>query len=223
MGIQSPSPRTIWVGLDFGFYPAAVFAQQTGRGQWHILDEICPEDMSTPAFARAVKTRLGELLTGPRQRFRVYGDPSGSIRSAAREDKKNVYQILRANGLDAYPAPLKTNDPTIRIETVKAVLDRSVDGNPGILVSPNCAYLVKGFRGSYCYRRIGTSGAPRFEVMPSKNKYSHPHDTLQYLFLGAGEGRALTESRTSSTKKAIAKTGWNPFGKKKRRQRSQRI
>lgn len=212
--------RTIWVGLDFGFYPAAVFAQRTGRGQWNIIREVVPEDMSTPEFARVIKSTLAELLANNKQQFRIYGDPSGSIRSSSREDKKNVYQILKANGVQAYPAPVKNNDPVMRIETVKMVLDRSVDGNPGFLVSPDCVYLVKGFRGGYCYRRIGTSGAPRYEVHPFKNKYSHPHDALQYLLLGAGEGRALTEAQTSTTKKAIAKTSWNPFGKKHRNRRS---
>lgn len=207
--------RTIWVGLDFGFYPAAVFGQRTGRGQWNILKEVVPEDMSTPEFARVIKASLGELLTDPRQPFRIYGDPSGDIRSSSREDKKSVFQILRAHGVNAHPAP--TNDPTLRIQTVTSILDRSVDGNPGIVVSPECPYLIKGFRSGYCYRRLNTSsaGAPKYEQQPIKNKYSHPHDALQYLLLGAGEGRALTTAHSNHQKrKAQAKTKWNVFGKK---------
>ena len=187
--------RTIWVGLDFGFYPAAVFAQRSGHGQWHVIKEVVPEDMSTPEFARVIKATLSELLVNESQLFRIYGDPSGSIRSAARDDKKTPYQILRANGVDAYPAPLPTNDITKRIECVKMVLDRSVDGHPGIVFSPECNYLIKGFRAGYCYRRVSASGAPRYELQPSKNKYSHPHDALQYLLLGAGEGRSCRRVR----------------------------
>ena len=31
----------------------------------------------------------------------------------------------------------------------------------------------------------------RFDDKPEKNMYSHIHDALQYLMLGAGEGRQL--------------------------------
>jgi len=214
--------KIIWVGLDFGFFPAAVFGQRSGHGQWHIIREVVPEDMSLPEFARVIKATLSELLCDERQQFKIYGDPSGSIRSSAREDKKSPFQILKANGVDAYPAPLPSNDPTIRIETVKSVLDRMVDGQPGMVVSPECNYLVKGFRAGYCFRRINTSGTPRYETSPVKNKYSHPHDALQYLFLGAGEGRALTQSRTMGAKKGKAKTKWPVFGKKRRAKTSRR-
>ena len=215
--------RTVWVGLDFGFYPAAVFAQRSGHGQWYILREVVPEDMSLPEFARVIKATLGELLVHEKQEFRIYGDPSGSIRSSAREDKKSPFQILRAHGVEAYPAPLPSNDPTIRIETVKSVLDRMVDGHPGLIVSPDCNYLIKGFRAGYCYRRIGTSGSPRYEVHPTKNKYSHPHDALQYLFLGAGEGRSLTRRVDRTAPKSQAKTKWNLFQKKKRRRNTRNM
>jgi hypothetical protein len=214
--------KTIFVGLDFGFFPAAIFGQRSGHGQWHIIREVVPEDMSLPEFARVIKATLGELLVTEHQQFKIYGDPSGSIRSSAREDKKSPFQILRANGVEAYPAPLPSNDPTIRIETVKSVLDRMVDGEPGILISPECSYLVKGFRAGYCYRRVNTAGTPRYENSPVKNKYSHPHDGLQYLLLGAGEGRALTQSRSNNAQKGKAKTKWSVFGKKKRRGKTSR-
>lgn len=207
--------RTVWVGLDFGFYPAAVFAQRSGHGQWHIIREVVPQDMSIPEFARVIKATLSELLVSEGQQFKIYGDPSGSIRSAAREDKKNVFQILKAHGVEAYPAPLKTNDPTVRIEVVKAVLDRMVDGQAGMVVDPECGYLIKGFRGAYCYRRIGQTGSARYEPTPLKNEYSHPHDALQYLLLGAGEGRELMRSRQASENtKKLANSRWNVFGKR---------
>lgn len=208
--------RTIWVGLDFGFTPAAVFGQRSGHGQWHIIKEVCPDDISLPEFARIVKATLKELLIDERQVFKIYGDPTGSVRSSTREDKKSVFQILRANGVQCFPAP--TNDPTIRIDTVKEVLNRMVDGKAGMLVSPDCTQLIKGFRGAYCYRRIGGSGSPRYEPTPLKNDYSHPHDALHYMFMGAGEGRKLIHNRTSTAVKAKAKTRWPIFGNRKRKQ-----
>ena len=35
------------------------------------------------------------------------------------------------------------------------------------------------------------TGDERYHDKPDKNSFSHPHDALQYLLSGAGEGRAL--------------------------------
>ena len=213
--ILYPSPnRTLYVGLDFGFQPAAIFAQRYARGQWNILDEIVADDLSTPAFAGEIKAKIKELTSSVDQEVRIFGDPAGDQRTPGREDSASAFKILKQHGIIAKPAP--TNDPAVRIECVKAVIDRMIDGRPALLVSPKCATLKKGFVAGYCRRRINVNGAPRYEERPAKNKYSHPHDALQYLFLGAGEGRALTVGQSSSKPKAQAKTKWPVFGKKRR-------
>ena len=209
------SGRPIYVGLDFGFHPAAIFAQRFGRGQWNIIDEIVADDLSTPAFAGEIKAKLKDLMTDDRQEVRIYGDPAGDQRTPGREDTKTSFQIMKTHGIIARPAP--SNDPSLRIEAVKAVIDRMIDGRPALLVSPKCVTLKKGFTSGYCRKRINAKGPPRYEERASKNKYSHPHDALQYLMLGAGEGRSLTQGQGSSKPKAQAKTKWNVFGKKKRR------
>jgi hypothetical protein len=206
--------RAIYVGLDFGFHPAAVFAQRFSRGQWNIIDEIVADDLSTPAFAREIKAKLKELMTDDRQEVKIYGDPAGDQRTPGREDKATSFKILKTNGIIARPAP--TNDPTIRIEAVKQVIDRMLDGRPALLVSPKCVTLKKGFTSGYCRRRINSKGAPRYEERANKNKYSHPHDALQYLMLGAGEGRTLTQGQTNTKARGNAKKKWSVFGKKKR-------
>ena len=65
-----------------------------------------------------------------------------------------------------------------------------VDGNAGFLIDPRCKELIKGFEGGYAYRRIQVSGE-RYDDRPEKNHFSHIHDALQYLMLGAGEGRQV--------------------------------
>lgn len=212
--------RTIYVGLDFGFFPAAIFAQRFARGQWNILAEIVAEDMSTPEFAREIKSKLKELQTSDRQEVRIFGDPAGDQRTPGREDKASSFKILKNNGVIARPAP--SNDPTIRIEAVKEVIDRMAEGKPALLVSPECRVLLKGFTSGYCRRRINSKGPPKYEDRAAKNKYSHPHDALQYLFLGAGEGKKLTQGNRESKPKGKAKTKWNVFGKKRRGKTSRR-
>jgi len=58
------------------------------------------------------------------------------------------------------------------------------------LIDYRCRTIIKGFEGNYQYRRIQVSGE-RYSDKPDKNMYSHIHDALQYLMLGAGEGRQL--------------------------------
>jgi hypothetical protein len=84
-----------------------------------------------------------------------------------------------------------------------------IDGDSGILIDPKCINLIKGFDGGYHYRRMQVSGE-RYEEKPSKNRFSHVHDALQYMLLGAGEGRALTTS-IKNAKPIIAKKNYNVF------------
>jgi hypothetical protein len=77
------------------------------------------------------------------------------------------------------------------------------------LLNKSCKSLRKGFLGGYHYRRIQTSGE-RYEDKPNKNKFSHVHDALQYLMLGAGEGRSLTVG-PARPQVANAYKNWNIF------------
>ncbi len=91
--------------------------------------------------------------------------------------------------LQVRPAP--SQDLTLRRAAVGSCLTRLVDGKPGLVVSPACRTLRTGFQGAYCYRRLRVTGDERYTDKPDKNKFSHPHDALQYLLSGAGEGRAV--------------------------------
>lgn len=220
-GPLTPIPgRTLWVGLDFGFSPAALLAQRSGRGQWLILREIVPDDMHTAAFAREVKAAIQALKQTEWQEAKLYGDPKGDDRSAnSEEDLATAYQIFRAQGVAALRA--STNDPLKRIETVNLVLERSIDGHPGMLIDPSCKVLVAGFKGGYHYKKLSAVGEIKHHKQPNKNRFSHPHDALQYLLLGAGEGRALIKLH-GGLKQSQAKTGWNPFAHRKKRRKSTR-
>ncbi len=97
--------------------------------------------------------------------------------------------------LDVRPAP--SQDLTLRRAAVVSCLTRLVDGGkPGLVLSPACRTLRTGFQGGYCYRRLRVTGDERYIDKPDKNRFSHPHDALQYLLSGAGEGRtALGKKR----------------------------
>jgi hypothetical protein len=58
----------------------------------------------------------------------------------------------------------------------------------------------------------------RYADKPDKNMFSHIHDALQYLMLGAGEGRALMNSQKPA-QPVVAKRDFDVFNKKPQRQR----
>jgi len=205
----------LYVGIDFGLTPSATIGQRLPTGRWLILKEIVASNMGASRFAPILRVELQRIAPGHKE-IKMYGDPAGDIR--AQTDEQTPFDIFRANGLVVYPAP--SNDIALRIDAVDACLTRFVDGNPGFLLDPECKSLRKGFRGGYHYKRIQVSGEAKYGETPDKNKFSHVHDALQYMLLGAGEGRKLTIG-DRNMKPTVAERSFNVFdrsagGRKKR-------
>jgi hypothetical protein len=179
----------IYIGLDFGLTPCAVFGQRDAKGRWFILDELTSEDMGVQRFSELLAKHLDEFYGHLNNNlFAAYGDPAGNQR--AQTDEKTCLAIVReyAN-IEVRAAP--TNDFTLRREAVAFALNRMIDGKPGFQLSPLCKTLRKGFAGGYHFRRVKVSGSERYHDKADKNEFSHPHDALQYLMSGAGEGRVV--------------------------------
>ena len=181
--LACPEGNVLGVGVDFGLTPAAVIGYRLRRSLV-VVGEIVSSDTSTQEFARVLKSHMFQHFPG--HKFNVWGDPSGDFR--AQTDKNTPFRIMRANGIECFPAP--SNDPIIRIDAVKGALTRLDDGQPSLIIDPSCRNLIKGFEDAYCYRRLQVSGE-RYADQPDKNRFSHVHDAMQYLALGLGEGREL--------------------------------
>jgi len=70
-----------------------------------------------------------------------------------------------------------TNDPDIRISSVRYFLNSMIDGQPAYLLSrEGCPVLRKGFINGYVFKRLSVTGDERYQDKPNKNKFSHPHD-----------------------------------------------
>jgi len=203
------APLPVFIGIDFGLTPAAVFGQKMPNGRWLILQELVCFDMGISRFSNLLKHEIAKNYKG--YDVDIYGDPSGDFR--AQTDETTPFQILRQNGLRGKPAP--SNDIALRIESIETALGRLIDKKAGFLLDNRCINLKKGFNGGYYYRRLQTSGN-RYDEKPYKNRYSHIHDALQYMMMGAGEGKQLIAGKAK--KPTVVKTrGWNIFDKKTRR------
>lgn len=207
--IEPVPGRTLYVGLDFGLTPAAVFGQRLVDGRWVWIDELVTEDMGTVRFAELLKSKLDGEYAG--YEVEIWGDPAGDDR--AQTDENTPFKILKASGIPARAC--YSNDPTIRREAVSVPLNRLVDGKPGLMVSPRCRVTRKGLAGGYSYRRMQIAGQERFQDKPDKNRYSHPVEAGEYLMVGAGEGKALTAVKSSrkvnlhySPRRTGGSTGW---------------
>lgn len=198
----------IYIGIDFGLTPAATFAQKMPMGQWRIHSELVTEDMGAVRFAEVMRSVMHERYPGF-SFANITGDPAGDIR--AQTDETTPFQILKANGVAALPAP--SNDFIKRRESVAVALNRMIDGEPGLIVHPNCKSLRKGMAGGYNYKRIQVSGEERYRDVPDKNMYSHVAESLQYLMLGAGEARTLVKREVPAHKnrQAFALSDYNIF------------
>lgn len=171
------------VGLDFGLTPSAIIGQETQRGAVNILDELTSDGMGIQQFT---ETLLLPLLRANYRwgredapEFVFIGDPAGNKRADTNE--QTVFKELEDLGIEAEPA--NTNDPLVRWEAVRYFLQQLRDGKPAFQLHRKCSILRKGFNGGYKLRRIQKPGSMVYHSIADKNKYSHPHDALQYMCL----------------------------------------
>lgn len=178
------------LGMDFGLTPAVIIGQHMPNGQWRILAELVTDNCGVIRFAELLKAFLAQHFPDhPPSRCSGWGDPAGLARSQT--DEQTALDLMTRYTRFTW-RPAGNNEFALRKEVVVNALNRLIDGDAGLLVSPSCPVLRKGFNGGYHYRliRSGTTGMGYHET-PAKNEYSHPHDALQYLLLGGGEADVL--------------------------------
>ncbi len=198
----------LYVGIDFGRTPAATFGQRTAMGAWRIHSEVVTEDMGALEFG-------GLLAQIMRERYQGYsfaaitGDPAGEAR--AQTDDSTPFTVLRAAGIDAHPA--HTNDPIKRRETFAYFLNKLIDGQPGMMVHPNCQKLRKALAGGYHYKRVQVVGEERYHDEAVKDMSSHVAEAAQYMLLGAGEARTVLRANpeTYMNRPKFADMNFSPF------------
>ncbi len=191
-GEWHPDPkRPILIGMDFGRTPVAVFGQKDSFGRWMLFDELQCWDMGATQFGQLLYQMIIEKYPG----FTVkgWGDPAGDDRSQV-DDRTPMQMIVKA-GIKMVPAP--TNDPFVRIESVRAPLLKMFDGQPAFMITPQCKMLRKAMGGGYQYKRMQVAGQARYSEKPDKNEYSHVADACQYLMSGAGEAVGLIRDPNS--------------------------
>lgn len=165
------------LGFDFALNPACVITQITPRGQLLILDELMGEGMGIRQFSTNMLLPLLSTKYAGMQCIGA-GDPSGASRSPT--DETTCYDVLYSKEVGLTNIiPAETNSLIARTSAVESFLSKLVDGMPGIVLSPNCQILRKGFNGGYRRKRVPGAENTFFQN-PEKNYWSHLQDALQY-------------------------------------------
>lgn len=190
----------IRLGLDAGLQPGAVWLQPTSSGQIRVLHELTGDNVGAETFAKAID-RIN-ASTFAKHDLEGWPDPAGFAKAAEATDERSWVQTVK-NTLKIPMKRLPTNAILPRIEAVRQPLTRMIDGHePGYLLSPVCKILRKGFNSGYRFKRLKVSGTDRFDDMPEKNEFSHPHDANQYGVLGITGYAAVTGRQQRRTERA---------------------
>lgn len=199
-GIEPGVP--ILLGWDFGLTPACLICQLVGR-QLRVFHEFVETDGSISKLGPVVWNflMLNYLTWMHNQREQVlsYLDPAGFERKDT--DARSCADVLRTCGdLDhpeerigfqsLRPGPVRFEP---RRKAVEDFLTKTYGEGPGLLLDEAaCPILIEGFGGGYRYPEKALEIEPT-DIRPLKNKYSHPHDALQYVCSGAKQlRRAVT-------------------------------
>ena len=169
------------VGMDNGLTAAAVVGQQDARARVNILAEAYVPKGQT----MGVTTFLDRLLI-PMMRakfpevapasYLFVLDPACYHRSQVNE--VTIAQEVVGRGFRAIRAA--TNDPERRIAAVEGLLNRAIDGGPGLRISPECPWILQALDWGYRFKKMKNG---EVTATPDKNEWSHIADALQYLCL----------------------------------------
>lgn len=173
------------LGWDFGLTPACVVTQLV-EGQLRILKEIIGKNESAKTFAPRVWSELRVNFapwTHLEDMLFSFVDPSGFYRSDT-DASTCIHQLTAAGFRNVRPGP-SNNDFEMRKQSVESFLLKRTRRGPGLLVDPKeCPTIIDGFTGGYQYSEHAADIEPS-KLRPLKNRYSHPHDGLQYVCFGA--------------------------------------
>lgn len=189
----------IVIGVDAGLNPTAVITQQTYDGRVMVLDAITglTGGMGALRFCREMlKPLLAEKY--PNKAVAVVIDPAAFQR--AQTDERSVADIFRNEGFAVKPAI--TNNISARLAAVEKYLTMTVNGNPGMLIDPECKQLIASLGGKYRYK-VNTKGET-----DDKPEKSHPFsdlaDATQYACLHHDKGSIFGRELNSGYQTPVA-------------------
>lgn len=201
--ILSSAPLVL--GVDAGLNPTAVLTQQTYDGRVVVHDAITGNAEGMGAL-RFIREKLKPLLNNEYRAVSsvaVVIDPAAFQR--AQTDERSVADVFKAEGFAVRPA--STNAISARISAGENYMTRTINGKPGLIVSPKATLLIQALGGKYRYK-INSKG-----ITDDKPEKSHPYsdvaDGFTYACLHHDGGRIFGQAMSRRRDvKVVSAVGW---------------
>ena len=182
-GLKPEPGVPLLLGWDFGLTPACILAQLVGR-RLIILKEFIESNGSISKLAPMVWQHLFQCYLpwmNGEDNIYCYVDPAGFQK--AQTDERTCVDVMRKSGFKKInPGPVGWE---LRRKAVEDYLTKTFGEGAGLFIDEaQCPILIEGFNGGFRYPEKAIEIEPT-NIRPIKNKYSHPHDALQYLAAGA--------------------------------------
>ena len=151
------------IGLDQGYFGAAVIGQFTAPFQWRILGELVFKEGSfADQFGRALRELLSARWPGHRIDT-AYCDMAGS-QTESLEDVTWMNTVAEVARLEIEPQRLGGNRIEPRLAVWRAAMDWNHFGNPGLIIDPSCTWILRGLENDYVWSQDADKSENRGRV-----------------------------------------------------------
>lgn len=188
------------IGLDQGYFGAALIGQFTAPFQWRILGELAFKDGS---FAGPFGHALRELLDTRWPDHAVYDpvfcDMAGNAQESL-EDVTWMNTVAAAARLPIEPQRLGGNRIEPRLAVWRAAMDWDHFGEPGLLIDPSCKWLIRGLENDYVWAQDADKAENRGRTPKKRGvRAADVIDAGGYMMLG----ESLADGRPKTAQMAI--------------------
>lgn len=208
----SPVPLTpvpgvpLRIGLDQGYFGAAVIGQFIRPFQWRILAELSFKDGSfAPQFGRALRELLTARFPGLPIYSPAYCDMAGTATESL-EDVTWMNQVAEHARLEIEPQRLGGNRIEPRLAVWRAAMDWEQFGVPGLIIDPSCKVLIRGLENDYVWDQDVDKAENRGRKPKKKGvRAADVIDGGGYMMLGESlpDGRPLTSQLTEEGQRGL--------------------
>lgn len=187
----------LMIGLDAGTLtggrPSAVFFQVTPFGRARVVDELYLGRCGPTRFFNALIERLSQPHLAPAAHdIRAWCDPS-AFGGADEESGELTWVQVGEEALGITIEMPESNElENFRLETIRILLGIAEGDELGLVLSPRCKILIKGFNSGYFYEIKQLAAGVKEDPKPKKNDCSHPMDALGHGLTGHF-GKAFVE------------------------------
>ncbi len=200
------------IGLDQGYFGAALVGQFLRPFQWRILGELVFKNGSfADVFGRELRAMLDERWPGHPIFNPAFCDLAGT-QNESLEDVTWMNTVAEAARLVIEPQRLGGNRIAPRLAVWRAAMEWDHFGEPGLLIDPSCKWLRRGLENDYVWAQDADKAENAGRVPKKRGvRAADVIDAGGYMMLGESlpDGRPLTAALAEEARAAmdIPRTG----------------